>query len=252
VGRLVGEAAGRTLKRVSLELGGNNALIVLDDADLDVASSSGAWGAFLHQGQVCMTAGRHIVLESVASEYLDKLATRADNLPVGNPFTEQVALGPLINARQLENVDRIVTETVAAGATVRAGGSYEDLYYRPTVLADVTPSMAAFREEIFGPVAPVIVVKDAAEAVAVANDTDYGLVAAIQTGSIERGLEVADQLRTGIVHVNDQTLNNDAFAPFGGTGASGNGSRFGTQSSWDEFTQWQWVTSRPHAHGFPF
>jgi acyl-CoA reductase-like NAD-dependent aldehyde dehydrogenase len=120
------------------------------------------------------------------------------------------------------------------------------------VLAGVTPLMAAFREEIFGPVAPVIVVKDADEAVRVANDTEYGLVAAIQTGSVERGLELAERLNTGIVHVNDQTLNNDAFAPFGGTGASGNGSRFGSQSSWDEFTQWQWVTSRPQAHGFPF
>jgi len=252
VGRLVGEAAGRTLKRVSLELGGNNALIVLDDADIDVASSAGAWGAFLHQGQVCMTAGRHIVLEAVAGEYLDRLAKRAENLPVGNPHTEQVALGPLINERQLANVDRIVTETVAAGATVRAGGTHEQLYYRPTVLADVTPAMAAFREEIFGPVAPVVIVKDADEAVRAANATEYGLVAAIQTGSMERGLQIAEQLNTGIVHVNDQTLNNDAYAPFGGTGASGNGSRFGSQSSWDEFTQWQWVTARPKAHAFPF
>ncbi len=252
VGRLVGEAAGRTLKRVSLELGGNNALIVLDDADLSVASSSGAWSAFLHQGQICMTAGRHIVVESVAGEYLDRLAKRAENLPVGNPHTDPVALGPLINERQLANVDRIVRETVGAGATLRAGGTHDQLYYRPTVLADVTPDMPAAREEIFGPVAPVIVVKDADEAVRVANDTEYGLVAAIQTGSVERGLEVADRLRTGIVHVNDQTLNNDAFAPFGGTGASGNGSRFGSQSSWDEFTQWQWVTSRRQAHGFPF
>ena len=124
----------------------------------------------------------------------------------------------------------------------RAGGTYDELFYRPTVLAGVTASMPAFREEIFGPVAPVIVVKDDEEAIRVANDTEYGLVAAIQTGSVERGRNVADQLRTGIVHVNDQTLNNDAYAPFGGTGASGNGTRFGTQSSWDEFTQWQWVT----------
>ena len=252
VGRLVGEAAGRTLKRVSLELGGNNALIVLDDADIDVASSAGAWGAFLHQGQVCMTAGRHIVLEAVAGEYLDRLAKRAENLPVGNPHTEQVALGPLINERQLANVDRIVTETVAAGASVRAGGTHDQLYYRPTVLADVTPAMPAFREEIFGPVAPVVVVKDVDEAIRTANATEYGLVAAVQTGSMERGLEIAERLNTGIVHVNDQTLNNDAYAPFGGTGASGNGSRFGSQSSWDEFTQWQWVTARPQAHGFPF
>ncbi|GFJ96168.1 aldehyde dehydrogenase family protein [Phytohabitans rumicis] len=252
VGREVGAAAGRALKRVSLELGGNNALIVLDDADLDVASSAGAWGAFLHQGQVCMTAGRHIVLESVAEEYLGRLAKRAQGLPVGDPYTGQVALGPLINERQRDHVDRIVRETVAAGAEVRAGGTHEGLFYRPTVLADVTPSMPAFREEIFGPVAPVVVVRDEDEAVAVANDTAYGLVAAVQTGSPERGRELAGRLRTGIVHINDQTLNNDAYAPFGGTGVSGNGSRFGTQSSWDEFTQWQWVTFREQAHAFPF
>jgi benzaldehyde dehydrogenase (NAD) len=252
VGREVGATAGRTLKRVSLELGGNNALIVLDDADLEIASSAGAWGAFLHQGQVCMTAGRHIVLESVADEYLDRLAKRAQGLPVGDPFTGQVALGPLINERQRDNVHRIVEETVGAGAEVRAGGTYDGLFYQPTVLAGVTTSMPAFREEIFGPVAPVVVVRDEDEAVAVANNTEYGLVAAVQTGSPDRGRDLARRLRTGIVHINDQTLNNDAYAPFGGTGASGNGSRFGSQSSWDEFTQWQWVTFREQAHAFPF
>jgi benzaldehyde dehydrogenase (NAD) len=252
VGRKVGEAAGRTLKRISLELGGNNALIILDDADLDIASSAGAWGAFLHQGQVCMTAGRHIVVESVADQYLDRLAKRAANLPVGDPNTEQVALGPLINERQVANVDRIVGDSVKAGAEIRAGGTFDRLFYAPTVLAGVTTDMPAFREEIFGPVAPVIVVRDDDEAVAVANDTEYGLVAAIQTGSLGRGRAVADRLTTGIVHVNDQTLNNDAYAPFGGTGASGNGARFGSQSSWDEFTQWQWITQREQAHGFPF
>jgi benzaldehyde dehydrogenase (NAD) len=250
VGREVGAAAGRSLKRVSLELGGNNALIVLDDADLDIAASSGAWSAFLHQGQICLTAGRHIVHESVADAYLDRLAAKASGLPVGDPHTGQVALGPLINDKQLTRVDRIVT--VEAGAELRAGGTHDNLFYSPTVLAGVTQQMPAFREEIFGPVAPVIVVKDDAEAVRIANDTEYGLVAAIQTGSRDRGRAIADQLDTGIVHVNDQTLNNDAYAPFGGTRASGNGARFGTQSSWDEFTQWRWVTVRDEAHGFPF
>jgi benzaldehyde dehydrogenase (NAD) len=252
VGREVGAAAGRSLKRVSLELGGNNALIVLDDADLDIAASSGAWSAFLHQGQICMTAGRHIVHESVADAYLDRLAAKASGLPVGDPHTGQVALGPLINDKQLTRVDRIVTATVEAGAELRAGGTHDNLFYAPTVLAGVTQQMPAFREEIFGPVAPVIVVKDDAEAVLVANDTEYGLVAAIQTGSRDRGRAMADQLDTGIVHVNDQTLNNDAYAPFGGTRASGNGARFGSQSSWDEFTHWRWVTVRDQAHGFPF
>src|ERR1700691_6289692 len=212
VGREGGAAAGRTLKRVSLELGGNNALIVLDDADLDVAASSGAWSAFLHQGQICMTAGRPIVLESVADQYLERLADHAAKLPVGDPNTEQVALGPLISERQLANVDRIVTSTVSAGAQLCAGGTHDRLYYTPTVLGGVTQEMPAFREEIFGPVAPVTVVKNDTEAIAVANDTEYGLVAAIQTGSRDRGRAMADQLDTGIVHVNDQTLNNDAYA----------------------------------------
>ena len=252
VGREVGAAAGRTLKRVSLELGGNNALIVLDDADLDIAASSGAWSSFLHQGQVCMTAGRHIVLEAVAAQYLERLSIRAGQPPVGDPHTEQVALGPLISERQLANVDWIVTATVAAGAQMPTGGTHERLFYAPNVLGGVTQAMPAFREEIFGPVAPVIVVKDDSEAIAVANDTEYGLVAAIQTGSRDRGRAMADQLDTGIVHINDQTLNNDAYAPFGGTRASGNGARFGSQSSWDEFTQWRRVTVRDQAHGFPF
>jgi benzaldehyde dehydrogenase (NAD) len=184
--------------------------------------------------------------------YLERLADRAAKLPVGDPHADQVALGPLISQRQLDNVDRIVTATVAAGAELRAGGTHDQLFYTPTVLAGVTQEMPPFREEIFGPVAPVTVVKDDSEAIAVANDTEYGLVAAIQTGSRDRGRAMADQLDTGIVHVNDQTLNNDAYAPFGGTRASGNGARFGSQSSWDEFTQWRWVTVRDQAHGFPF
>jgi benzaldehyde dehydrogenase (NAD) len=157
-----------------------------------------------------------------------------------------------INAHQLANVDRIVSATVDAGAELRSGGTHDRLFYRPTVLAGVTAAMPAFREEIFGPVAPVIVVRDDDEAVAVANDTAYGLVAAVQTGSKERGRAVAERLATGIVHVNDQTPNNDAYAPFGGVGTSGNSARFGSQSSWDEFTQWRWLTVRDQPHPFPF
>ncbi|MCP2280820.1 benzaldehyde dehydrogenase [Nocardia amikacinitolerans] len=252
VGRMVGASAGRTLKRLSLELGGNNALIILDDADLDVASSAGAWGAFAHQGQICMAAGRHIVLESVADEYIDRIAKRAAALTVGDPNKSDVALGPLINERQAANAERIVTQTIAAGAALRAGGTRDGLFFQPTVLAGVTAAMPAFREEIFGPVAPVIVVGDEDEAIAAANDTEYGLVAAVQTGSPERGHALAQRLRTGVVHVNDQTVNVDNFSPFGGIGASGNGSRFGAPTSWDEFTQWRWVTSRAKAQGYPF
>ncbi|WP_205215441.1 benzaldehyde dehydrogenase [Amycolatopsis albispora] len=252
VGRRVGEVAGRLLKRCSLELGGNNALIVLDDADLDAASSAGAWGAFLHQGQICMAASRHVVLEAVADEYLERLAGRARALVADDPWTTEAALGPLINATQLSRVDSIVRETVAAGADLRAGGDYRDLFYEPTVLAGVTTEMPAFTQEIFGPVAPVVVVRDEDEAVRVANQTEYGLVAAVQTGSPERGRRLARRLRTGIVHVNGQTVDDNAFVPFGGTGASGNGSRHGALHSWDEFTRWQWLTVRPAAAPYPF
>jgi benzaldehyde dehydrogenase (NAD) len=245
VGRRIGEAGGRALKRVSLELGGNNALIVLDDADLEAAAAAGAWGAFTHQGQVCMTAGRHIVLESVADRYLDLLAARAEAMVVGDPWADDsVHLGPLIDDRQARRVHDIVQASVAAGATVLAGGTVSGRYHRPTVLAGVTPEMPAFTEEIFGPVAPVIVVRDEDEAVEAANATDYGLVAGVLTGSTARGLAVAERLRTGIVHVNDQTVNDNAHVPFGGRGASGNGSRYGARHSWDEFTQWQWLTAR--------
>ena len=251
-GRQVGATAGRNLKRVALELGGNNALIVLDDADLDAASSAGAWGAFLHQGQICVTSGRHIVLEAVAEEYLDKLTARAKALAVGNPNEGDFWIGPLINEEQLDRVDRIVSETVSAGAELKTGGTYDRLFYQPTVLAGVTSEMPAFREEIFGPVAPVVVVANEDEAIVAANDSAYGLSAAVQTGSADRGRAVAERLRAGMVHINGQTVNDDAWAPFGGTGQSGNGGRFGAQSHWEEFTQWQWVTSRDHATEFPF
>ncbi|HEX6343040.1 aldehyde dehydrogenase family protein [Umezawaea sp.] len=252
VGRHIGAEAGRLLKRASLELGGNNAVVVLDDVDLEAAASAAAWGSFFHQGQVCMAAGRHIVLDSVADRYLELLSERADALAVGDPWREDVALGPLIDEAQAARVDRIVAESVAAGAKVLAGGTRDGLFYRPTVLADVTADAPAFTEEVFGPVAPVVVVADEDEAVAAANNTEHGLVASVLTGSVRRGLALADRLATGIVHVNDQTIEDDAYVPFGGWGASGNGSRHGAGRSWEEFTRLQWLTARDHVQPSPF
>ena len=251
-GRLVGAAAGRTLKRVVLELGGNSPLVVLDDADLEAASSAGAWGSFLHQGQICLAVSRHIVHESIADAYLEALSERARRLPVGNPDTEQVALGPIINERQVQRVQRIVDETVAAGAQALTGGSADGLFYPPTVLAGVTSEMAAFREEIFGPVAPVITFSDDDEAVALANGTDYGLSAAVQSGSPQRAARVAERLHAGMVHVNDQTVNEEPPAPFGGFGASSNGGHFGGVANLELWTEWQWMTAREAAEPFPF
>jgi benzaldehyde dehydrogenase (NAD) len=251
-GRLVGAAAGRTLKRMVLEMGGNSPLIVLDDADIEAASSAGAWGSFLHQGQICLAVSRHLVHESIADAYLEALTERAQRLPVGNPDTEEVALGPIINERQVGRVQRIVDETVAAGATNLTGGSADGLFYKPTVLAGVTRDMAAFREEIFGPVAPVITFSDDDEAVALANATEYGLSAAVQSASPQRATHVAERLRSGMVHINDQTVNEEPPAPFGGVGASSNGGHFGGVANLELWTEWQWMTSRDAAEPFPF
>jgi benzaldehyde dehydrogenase (NAD) len=251
-GRKVGASGGATLKRLVLELGGNSPLVVLDDADLEAASSAGAWGSFLHQGQICLAVSRHLVHESIADAYLEALTERAQRLPVGNPDTEQVALGPIINQKQVERVQRIVDETVSAGARLVTGGSAEGLFYKPTVLAGVRPEMAAFRQELFGPVAPVTTFSDDDQAVALANATEYGLAAAVQSGSPQRAARVAERLHAGMVHINDQTVNEEPPAPFGGFGASSNGGHFGGVANLELWTEWQWITARDVATPFPF
>lgn len=251
-GSKVGELAGRHFKKVSLELGGKNALIVLDDADLDLAASNAAFGAFLHQGQICMSSGRILVHEAVADAFVEKLAAKATAVPVGNPATDQVALGPMISASQVSRAHSIVEETVAAGATLAAGGTHEGLYYRPTVLSGVKPGMRAFEEEIFGPVAAITTFSDDDEAIILANQTQYGLSAAVISKSIARAMALGNQLRTGLLHINDQTVADDVVNPFGGRGASGNGTSIGGPANWDEFSQWQWVTIRDEAPAYPF
>ena len=251
-GRSVGEAAARHLKRAHLELGGNSALIVLGDADLDRAPLAGAFGSFLHQGQICMAIGRHLVHESVVEEYVERLAAKADSLTVGDPVADDVALGPIIDERQLGKVHEIVTATVAAGARVAAGATHTGLFYRPTVLAGVTPEMPAFRQEIFGPVAPVTSFSSLEEAVALARDTRYGLSLGILTADVMAGLELAGKIPTGIAHINDQTVGDESVAPFGGVGDSGTGSRFGgAEANIDAFTESQWVTMQARPQDYP-
>ncbi len=251
-GRVVGEVAGRMLKRTILELGGNSPLVVLEDADIEAASSAGAWGSFLHQGQICLAVSRHLVHESIVDAYTEALVERAGRLPVGNPATEEVALGPLINERQLGRVRRIVDESVEQGAKVLVGGTNEGQFFAPTVLGDVTATMPAFTDEIFGPVAPVIAFRDDAHAVELANGTDYGLSAAVQSGSPQRAAGIAEQLHAGMVHINDQTVNEEPPAPFGGFGASSNGGHFGGVANLELWTEWQWLTARERAKPFPF
>jgi benzaldehyde dehydrogenase (NAD) len=251
-GRRVGELAARHLKRVHLELGGNSALIVLDDVDLDRAVSAGAWGSFLHQGQICMTTGRHLVHEAIYDDYVAALAAKAGQLPVGDPAAGPVALGPVIDERQRDKVHGLVSDSVAAGARLAAGGRYDGLFYQPTVLADVSAQMPAYAREVFGPVAPVIRFASADDAVKLAADSEYGLSLGILTRDVMRGLDLARQIPTGIVHINEQTVDDEPNAPFGGLGVSGTGARFGGAANLDAFTETRWVTIRGDIAPYPF
>jgi benzaldehyde dehydrogenase (NAD) len=250
-GRKVGEAAGRHLKKVSLELGGKNSLIVLDDADLDLAIANTAWSAYLHQGQICMAAGRVLVQRRIHDRFVEKLAAKAASLRVGDPSREEVALGPLINAAQRDHVARIVRDAQAAGARLEAGGQYRELFFDATVLSHVTPDNPAFSEEIFGPVAVVVPFDTDEEAIALANRTDYGLAMGIIATDVGRALRMGEQLRTGLLHINDQTVNDEVINPFGGVGASGNGTSIGGPANLEEFTQWQWLTVKGEAPRYP-
>jgi len=253
VGRRIGELAGRHLKRAHLELGGNSALLVLDDADVDAAVNLAAWGSFFHQGQICMTTGRHLVADRVYDEFVERLAEKARKLPVGNPATEEVALGPVIDEGQRDKIHGMVTASAEQGGKIAAGGEFDRLFYRPTVLADAPVDSPAFAEEVFGPVAPVTRVKSAEEAAALAAQSEYGLSLGIVTKDVMRGLAVAEQIPTGIVHINDQTVNDEANAPFGGVLASGTGSRFGgSAANVEAFTETRWITMRGEPAQYPF
>ncbi|MDF6045634.1 benzaldehyde dehydrogenase [Streptomyces sp. JH14] len=252
VGRAIGEQAGRLLKRAHLELGGNNALVVLPGADVDKAASAGAFGSYLHQGQICMTTGRHIVHESLLEEYTAALAAKAKALPVGDPAREDVALGPIIDRGQLERIHGIVTGSVAAGATVAAGGEIAGTGYLATVLTGLTTDMPAWREEIFGPVAPVMGFSDIEDAARIVNDCEYGLSVGI-LGDVGTAMKLADRIDSGKVHINEQTVSDEPNAPFGGVKASGTGSRFGgAAANIEAFTEGQWVTVRPDIADYPF
>lgn len=241
-GRRVGMLAGEALKSVSLELGGNNALVVLDDADVDAAAKAGAAGSFGHQGQICMATGRHLVHADVADRYTEILVGITEKMSVGDPGKGNVDLGPLISDAQADRVERLVNSSVDDGAVVKIGAKREGRYYWPTVLEGVDSAMPVFREEIFGPVAPIVVVQNDDEAAQLANLTSYGLVASVFTSDMDRGLAFLDRLRTGAGHVNQPTVKSDPDAPFGGMGCSGNGARYGAVSDLETFSTWRWRT----------
>jgi len=251
-GRAVGEAAGRGLKRAHLELGGNSAFIVREDADVDKAVNLAVWGNYLNQGQICMSIGRHLVHESLVDEYVEKLAAKAESMVVGDPSAGEVHMGPVIDETQRDRIHAWVEEAAAAGAEVRAGGSYEGLFYRPTVVAHPPRDAKVFAEEVFGPVISVVPFATDDEAVEIASDTDYGLSLGIVTADAMAGYELAQRIPTGIVHINDQTVNDEANTPFGGVRASGTGSRHGgAEANIEAFTETRWITIRRSPAQYP-
>ncbi|HVV59425.1 MAG TPA: aldehyde dehydrogenase family protein [Gaiellaceae bacterium] len=251
VGRKLAEAAGRQLKRVVLELGGQNPLIVLADADVDYAVNASAFGAYLHQGQICMSTRKLIVERPIAEEFTAKLAEKVKGLKVGNPAEHDTVIGPLINESALDMVRSRVEDAVAQGAKLLAGGEAVGPCFQATLLADVPADSEFAQHETFGPVASIEVVDSAEEAVERANATAYGLSSGIITTDTDRGLALAQEIQAGIVHVNEQTVGDEPQMPFGGVKDSGFG-RFGGTAVVDEFTDVHWVTVQSGSHPYPF
>src|SRR5262245_21594828 len=249
-GRKIAEAAGRNLKRVVLELGGSNPLIVLGDADLDYAVDASAFGAFLHQGQICMSARRIIVEESIADTFTDRLVEKTKGLKAGDPKEQDTIIGPLITEDALTTVKGRVDDVVAKGAKLLAGGEADGSVYQATLLSNVPADSEFAQVETFWPVASIEVAGSADEAIERANNTSYGQSAGIITSDADRGLQLAQRIQAGIVHVNDQPVGDEPQMPFGGVKDSGFG-RFGGTAVINEFTEIQWVTVSG-AHPFPF
>jgi benzaldehyde dehydrogenase (NAD) len=250
VGRLVAENAARHLKPVLLELGGKAPLIVLADADLDEAVSAAKFGAFFHQGQICMATERIVVDRSVEDSFAQQLGEKAEALPVGDPRDQGTAIGPMVNRSSLERVGELVDDARERGAEVVTGGEADGPCYRPTVLRGVTPEMRIYHEESFGPVVGIIGVDGPDEAVRVANDTEYGLAAAVFGSDVPTALDLARQIESGICHVNGATVHDEPQMPFGGVKASGFG-RFGGKAAIDEFTELRWITVQEGSRHYP-
>lgn len=250
IGRKVAEKAGRYLKRISLELGGKNPLIILRDADIDYAVDNAVFGRFLHQGQICMSTGKIIVEKQIIEEFTEKFIAKVKTLKAGDPEQMDTVIGPLINKHQLETVKRHVDEALKRGAKLLCGGKAEGLVYQPTILVNVTSDMQVYSEETFGPIAVLIPVSDIEEAIEVANDTRYGLSAGVITRDMNKGLEIAERVESGIFHINDQTVNDEPQVPFGGCKDSGYG-RFGGKAALEEFTELRWISMQRTPRQFP-
>jgi acyl-CoA reductase-like NAD-dependent aldehyde dehydrogenase len=250
-GRKLAEACGRHLKRILLELGGQNPLVVLADADLEYAVNAAAFGAFLHQGQICMSTRRILVDHAISDDFVRRLVEKVGAMKVGDPKEPDTIIGPVINKQALETIKRRVDAAVAAGATILVGGEARGTCYTPTLLTGVADETDLATHETFGPVAIVEVVHGTDAAVERANATHYGLTCGILTEDVDKGLAVAQRMNTGIIHVNDQTVGDEPQMPFGGVKDSGVG-RFGGTEVVHEFTDVHWITVQRGSHPFPF
>jgi aldehyde dehydrogenase (NAD+) len=250
VGREIAAKAGYLLKRVCIEAGGKDALLVLDDADMGKAVNAATFGSFMHQGQICMSVERVVVDESVADEFIDRFVKNAQKLGVGDPSQMGNTIGPIINEKQRDKIHAQVTDAVQKGAKVLTGGTYDGLFYQPTIITDVTPEMDIYSEETLGPVAIVLKANGVDNAVNIANDSEYGLSAGVITRDEERGMDVARRLETGMVHINDSSVNDEPHTPFGGVKNSGLGRHDG-QASIDTFTEMRWITLERGGRHYP-
>ena len=250
VGRLIAENAARHLKRVLLELGGKAPLVVLPDADLEEAVAAAKFGAFMHQGQICMSTERVVVDRSVSGDFASMLGEKAGALKVGDPRDPETQIGPMVNADAVERVRGMVKDAVDKGAEIVTGGEPDGALFPPTVVNGVTPEMTIYREESFGPVVGLIEVDGVDDAVRVANDTEYGLAAAVFGEDIPTALDVARRIESGICHVNGSTVHDEPQMPFGGVKASGFG-RFGGTAAIDEFTELRWISVQTGSRHYP-
>jgi acyl-CoA reductase-like NAD-dependent aldehyde dehydrogenase len=250
VGRIVAERAAKNLKPVLLELGGKAPLIVLEDADIDEAVKAAAFGAFMNQGQICMSTERIIVVEKVADEFVTKFAAKAKTLVAGDPAEGKTPLGAVVDKAATERLQRLVKDAVAKGGLHVVEGKADGVLVSANVVDKVTPKMSLYSEESFGPVVGIVRARDADHAVEIANDTEYGLSSSVFTRDIAKGLEIAKKLQTGIAHINGPTVHDEAQMPFGGAKASGYG-RFGGKAGIDEFTELKWITIETKPGHYP-
>jgi benzaldehyde dehydrogenase (NAD) len=250
IGRIVARRAAEHLKPVLLELGGKAPLIVLADADLDEAVSAAAFGAFINQGQVCMSTERIIVVDAVAEAFTTKFAAKAASIAAGDPRDGQAPLGAVVDQRTVHHVNSLIDDATAKGATVIAGGKANSVVMPATVVDGVTAGMGLYTDESFGPIVAIIRARNADHAVALANDSQYGLAASVFTRDIVQGLAIARRIHSGICHINGPTIHDEPQMPFGGVGASGHG-RFGGRQGIDSFTETRWITIETQSGRFP-